>query len=129
MFAVFHLPPKPGPPDTLCNTTVSLEVSPVTIMSLELTVRVLPSAESFTVSVPVSLPLARLIVSQVVASTLFHAVVVPQGVGYSLPSALNVYDTPSALTFVSPPAICSYVTVVSPKSLFATFSFHFPLKG
>src|SRR5262245_33625072 len=106
-FLVFHLPANPEAPVTRSYTAESLDVSPVALMALESTLRLLPSPESFMVAVPVTFPLTLLVVSQVVALTAFHEAVVPHGVEYSLPSVLKVYDCPSEVCFISPLAACS----------------------
>src|ERR1051325_5654777 len=98
-------------------------------MFLASTVRLFPSAESFMVAVLMTFPLTFSVLSQAVGFTLLYEIIVPHGVGTSLPSVLKVQDWPDVVTFMSPPAACSYVMVCSPKSLFATFNFHLPTYG
>ena len=50
---------------------------PSALARLESTVSILPSEESFTVEVEIVLPLVFSIISQVLASTVFHAAVEP----------------------------------------------------
>src|SRR5262249_28492355 len=47
-FLVFHLPARPGPPETRSKDMESSEVPPSALARLESTVSILPSAESFT---------------------------------------------------------------------------------
>src|SRR5437899_12162779 len=104
----------------------SLEVPPSALARLVLTESILPSAESFTLDVADTLPLVFSVISHVLASIAFQAMVMPQGVMVSVPSVLNVYDWPSMVAFISPPEVCSYVMVVSPNLLLAPFIFHLP---
>src|SRR5215831_3128008 len=125
-FLVFHFPASPGPPDNRSNVMESWEVPPSALTRLESMLSVLPSLESLIVPVAVTFPFVFSVTSHVFGSTSFQAMVMPHGVITSLPSVLKVYDWPSIVAFISPPDTDSYMTVVSPKLLFATFIFHVP---
>src|ERR1700693_5908534 len=102
---------------------------PSRFISLLLSVRVLPSADSLNVSFAVTLPLAFEMLSQVLPPTSFHATVPPMPSEHSLPSILNLAVTPNPVVCHSPPGRLSIVNVVRPKSLLARFIFHFPRYG
>ena len=81
MFFVFHLPARPGPPDTRSATSVSSIASPFGFVPFVLTVSVFPSGDNVNVSVVSTLPFNFHVVCQLVGERDFQAAVPPNMAG------------------------------------------------